>query len=36
MAVIKYKQIRGFYFEEDALNNLVLEVGDVKTANEAL
>ncbi len=36
LAVIKFKQIRGFYFEEQPLNSLVLEVGDVKTANEAL
>lgn len=35
LAVIKFKQIRGFYFQEDPLNSLVLEVGDVKTANEA-
>src|SRR6266478_6387276 len=33
LAVIKFKQIRGFYFEEQPLNSLVLEVGDVKTAN---
>ena len=36
LAVIKFKQIRGFYFEEEALNSLVLEVGDLKTANEVL
>ena len=36
LAVIKFKQIRGFYFEEQPLNSLVLEVGDIKTANEAL
>jgi uncharacterized protein DUF6791/ThiF family protein len=36
LAVIKFKQIRGFYFEEEPLNSLVLEVGDVKTANENL
>jgi len=36
LAVIKFKQIRGFYFEEQPLNSLILEVGDVKTANEAL
>ncbi len=34
LAVIKFKQIRGFYFEEEHLNSLVLEVGDIKTANE--
>ena len=36
LAVIRFKQIRGFYFEEEALNSLVLEVGDLKTANEVL
>jgi hypothetical protein len=36
LAVIKFKQIRGFYFEEETLNSLVLEVGDLKTANEGL
>ena len=36
LAVIKFKQIRGFYFEEEPLNSLVLEVGDIKTVNEAL
>jgi len=36
LAVIRFKQIRGFYFEEEALNSLVLEVGDLKTANEIL
>lgn len=36
LAVIKFKQIRGFYFEEEALNSLVLEVADIKTANEVL
>ncbi len=34
LAVIKFKQIRGFYFEEEPLNSLVLEVGDIKTVNE--
>ncbi len=36
LAVIRFKQIRGFYFEEEALNSLVLEVGDLKTGNEVL
>jgi len=36
LAVTKYKQLRGFYFEEESLNSLILEVGDLKTANEAL
>jgi len=35
LAVIKFKQTRGFYYQEEPLNSLVLEVGDVKTANEA-
>ena len=36
LAVIKFKQVRGFYYEEESLNSLVLEVGDIKTANETL
>jgi uncharacterized protein DUF6791/ThiF family protein len=36
LAVIKFKQIRGFYFEEEPLTSLVLEVGDMKTVNEPL
>lgn len=36
LAVTKYKQLRGFYFEEEPLNSLVFEVGDLKTANENL
>jgi hypothetical protein len=36
LAVIRFKQIRGFYLEEEALNSLVLEVGDLKTVNEVL
>jgi hypothetical protein len=36
LAVTKYKQLRGFYFEEESLNSLVIEVGDLKTANEKL
>jgi hypothetical protein len=36
LAVTKYKQLRGFYFEEEPLNNLIVEVGDLKTANENL
>ena len=35
LAVIKFKQIRGFYFEDEPLNSLVLEVADIKTVNEA-
>ena len=36
LAVTKYKQLRGFYFEDESLNSLVFEVGDLKTANEKL
>ena len=36
LAVTKYKQLKGFYFEEESLNSLVIEVGDLKTANENL
>jgi hypothetical protein len=36
LAVVKFKQVRGFYFDEESLNSLVIEVGDVKTANETL
>jgi len=36
LAVIKFKQIRGFYFAQDALNSLILQVGNIKTLNEVL
>jgi hypothetical protein len=36
LAVIKFKQIRGFYFDKDALNSLVVQVGNIKTFHEAL
>jgi ThiF family len=36
LAVLKFKQIRGFYLDDGSLNSLVFEVGDVKTVNEAL
>ena len=36
MAVIKFKQLRGFYFDQDALNSLVIQVGNIKTFHEAL
>jgi hypothetical protein len=36
LAVIKFKQIRGFYFDKDALNSLALQVGNIKTLHEAL
>jgi len=35
-AVIKFKQIRGFYFDKDLLNSLALQVGNIKTLHEAL
>ena len=34
MAVIKYKQIRGFYFEEVPFYNLAYEIGDMKIVGE--
>lgn len=36
LAVIKFKQIRGFYFDQEGLNSLVLQVGNIKTVHEAL
>jgi len=36
LAVIKFKQIRGFYFDKDALNSLAMRVGSIKTLHEAL
>jgi hypothetical protein len=36
LAILKFKQIRGFYLDDGSLNSLVFEVGDVKTVNEAL
>jgi molybdopterin/thiamine biosynthesis adenylyltransferase len=36
MAVIKFKQIRGFYFDKDELNSLVVRVGNIKTLHETL
>lgn len=35
LAVIKFKQLRGFYFEEDPLYNLLFEIGDVKIIGES-
>ena len=34
LAVIRFKQLRGFYFEDVPYHNLVMEVGDLKTAGE--
>src|SRR5581483_8213376 len=36
LAIIKFKQIKGFYLEKDALNSLVMQVGNIKTFHEAL
>ena len=36
MAVIKFKQLRGFYFAQDPLNNLVMQLGNIKTFHEVL
>lgn len=36
LAVIKFKQIRGFYFDKDMLNSLVMQVGNIKTFHETL
>jgi hypothetical protein len=35
LAVIKFKQLRGFYFEELPTYHLLFEVGDLKTVGEA-
>jgi len=34
LAVIRFKQLRGFYFEEHPYYQLLLEVGDLKTVGE--
>lgn len=36
VAVIKFKQVRGFYLDKDELNSLVVQVGNIKTLHEAL
>jgi hypothetical protein len=36
LAIIKFKQIRGFYLDKDMLNSLVVQVGNIKTFHEAL
>lgn len=36
LAVIKFKQIRGFYFDKNALNSLAMQVGSIKSLHEAL
>jgi hypothetical protein len=35
-AVIKFKQIRGFYLDEHMLNSLAMQVGNIKTFHETL
>ena len=34
LAVVRFKQVRGFYFEDDPYHHLVMGVGDLKTAGE--
>lgn len=36
LAVIKFKQIRGFYLDKDALNSLLMQVGNIKSFHETL
>jgi hypothetical protein len=36
LAVIKFKQIRGFYFDADILNSFAMRVGNIKTFHETL
>jgi hypothetical protein len=35
LAVIRFKQIRGFYFEEVPYYHLLLEIGDLKVVGES-
>jgi hypothetical protein len=35
LAVVRLKQLRGFYFEELPYYNLLFEVGDLKIAGES-
>lgn len=35
LAVIRFKQLRGFYFEETPYYHLLLEIGDLKVAGES-
>ena len=35
LAVIRFKQLRGFYFEETPYYNLLLEIGDLKVVGES-
>ena len=36
LAVIKFKQIRGFYCDKDVLNSLAMQVNNIKTFHEVL
>jgi hypothetical protein len=36
LAVTKFKQVRGFYFDGDKLNSLAMQVGNIKTFHETL
>lgn len=35
LAVIKFKQLRGFYFEESSHFNILFEIGDLKIVGES-
>ncbi len=35
LAVIRFKQLRGFYFEETAYHHMLLEIGDIKVVGES-
>jgi hypothetical protein len=36
LALIKFKQIRGFYFDKEMLNSLVMQLANIKTFHETL
>lgn len=36
LAVVKFKQLRGFYFEETPNYNLLFEIGDIKIVSESM
>jgi hypothetical protein len=36
LAVIKYKQLRGFYYQESSLFHMLFEIGDFKIVGDAL
>ena len=35
LAVIRFKQLRGFYFEDEPLYNLLFGIGDMKIGSES-